>query len=181
MNENTLDNRQTHTPSASLNGEETGIFVDREGDWFYGDRPIFRKEILETFYQCLRQLDDGRYVLEWQGRLYPITVADTPFVITRVDRITNGSTEAHILLTFKHLADTEVLDPTTLWVGPENVLYCRIRGGRFLARFSRPAYYQIAQWIEPVEEDQFALRLGAHLYPVARTPQDNGGCEKDSG
>lgn len=160
-----------NTQTPSVNGDETGIYVDREGDWFYGERPIFRKEILETFYACLRLLDDGRYVLEWQGRLHPITVADTPFVITRVDRITNGAAEAHILLTFKHLEETEPLDPSTLWVGPENVLYCRVRRGRFPARFSRPAYYQVAQWIEPVDDDRFALRLGDRLYPIAQATE----------
>lgn len=155
----------------SVNGDETGISVDREGDWFYGERPIFRKEILETFYACLRLLDDGRYVLEWHGRLHPITVADTPFVITRVDRVTNGAAQAHIQLTFKHLQETEPLDPSTLWVGPENVLYCRVRHGRFPARFSRPAYYQVAQWIEPMDDDRFALRLGDRLYPIAQATE----------
>ena len=173
MTENTLHNRSLETPRASENAEETGIFVDPEGEWFYEDRPIFRKEILETFYQCLRLLDDGRYVLEWQGRLHPIRVADTPFVITRVDQVTNGSMQPHILLTFKHIADREMLDPTTLWVGPKNVLYCRIRNGRFPARFSRPAYYQVAHYIEAVEGDRFALRLGEHLYPIAQPyPQE---------
>ncbi len=177
MSGKTEDTNRENTPTPSINGDETGIFVDREGDWFYGERPIFRKEILETFYDCLRLLEDGRYVLEWQGRLHPITVADTPFVITRVDRITNGAAEAHVLLTLKHLKETELLDPATLWVGPDNVLYCRVRRGRFPARFSRPAYYQVAQWIEPVDEDRFALRLGDRLYPIAQ-PMEDGACRK---
>lgn len=177
MSGKTEDTSRENTQTPSGNGDETGIFVDREGDWFYGERPIFRKEILETFYDCLRLLEDGHYVLEWQGRLYPITVADTPFVIARVDRVTNGAAEAHVLLTLKHLKETEPLDPTTLWVGPDNVLYCRVRRGRFPARFSRPAYYQVAQWIEPVDDDRFALRLGDRLYPIAQ-PMENEACQK---
>lgn len=169
---------RAHTPAPSVGGEETGISVDQEGEWFYGERPIFRKEILETFYECLRLLEDGRYALEWQGRLHPITVADTPFVITRVDRVTNGAAEAHILLTLKHLKDTEPLDPSSLWVGRDNVLYCRVRRGRFPARFSRPAYYQVAQWIEPVDDDRFALRLGERLYPIAQPTEDDAGSPK---
>ncbi|MEJ5349843.1 MAG: hypothetical protein WHS46_14270 [Desulfosoma sp.] len=167
MSDDTLQSSQIRTETTTSNGEDILILVDREGDWFYGDRPIFRREILETFYQCLRLCDDGRYVLEWQGRVYPIVVADTPFVVTRVDRVTNGSNEIHLQLTFKHLAETEILDPRSLWVGAENVLYCRIRQGRFPARFSRPAYYQVAQWIEPLDEDRFALRLGDRLFPIA--------------
>lgn len=171
MNDNTVHTTRARAEATAPNGEDIPILVDREGDWFYGDRPIFRKEILETFYQCLRLLQDGRYVLEWQGRLYPIDVADTPFVITRVDRVTNGSDKTSIRLTFKHLAETEILKPETLWVGPENVLYCRVRQERFPARFSRPAYYQVAQWIEPLDDTRFALRLGQRLYPIAQ-PQD---------
>lgn len=172
MSDNTLQSVQARAHATASNGEDILILVDREGDWFYGDRPIFRKEILETFYQCLRLTPDGRYVLEWQGRVYPIAVADTPFVITRVDRITNGSGHAQIQITFKHLSETEILDPSSLWVGPENVLYCRVRQGCFPARFSRPAYYQVAQWIEPLDDVRFALRLGDRLYPIAQ-PQDN--------
>lgn len=179
MNEKNQHTSRENTPTPSVNGEETGIFVDPEGGWFYGERPIFRKEILETFFASLRLLDDGRYVLEWQGRLYPIAVADTPFVITRVDRITNGAEETHILLTFKHLEGTEPLDPSTLWVGRDNVLYCRVRHGRFPARFSRPAYYQVAQWIEPLDNDRFALRLGDRLYPIAQTTEHDAAFRKD--
>ncbi|ROQ90920.1 DUF1285 domain-containing protein [Desulfosoma caldarium] len=172
MSDNTLPSDQAHAHATPANEEDVLIFVDREGDWFYGNRPIIRKEILETFYQCLRLTRDGRYVLEWQGRLYPIAVADTPFVITRVDHLTDEFGRAQIQLTFKHLSETEILDPSTLWVGPENVLYCRVRQSRFPARFSRPAYYQVAQWIEPVDHARFALRLGDGLYPIAQPPDD---------
>ncbi|MBC7358405.1 hypothetical protein SAMN02745206_01424 [Desulfacinum infernum DSM 9756] len=147
--------------------EDVGIHVDAEGDWYYGNRLIFRKEILQTFYEHLGRGDDGGYFLEWQGKLHPIRVDDTPFVITRVDMVNDDAGTQRIRLTLKHLDEPEWLDPETVWVGRDNVLYCRVRDGAFPARFSRPAYYQIAQWIEPDEAGEgFSLRVGDRTYPV---------------
>ena len=50
----------------------------------------------------------------------------------------------------------EALRPDTLFVGQQNVLYCRVKGGTFPARFIRAAYYQLAQY---VEEDDGAFYL----------------------
>ena len=143
------------------------IRVDQEGDWFYEGRPIFRPEILALFYEQLRLREDGRYCLEWQGECHPIEVEDTPFVITRVDKEEDPSGKERIVLSLKHVSEKEVLDPESLYVGKDNVLYCRIRMGRFPARFSRPAYYQIAQWIEPDSSGTgFVLPLNGNLYPI---------------
>jgi hypothetical protein len=52
-------------------------------------------------------------------------------------------------------------------VGRENVLHCRIRDGAFPARFSRPAYYQIAQWIqEDPENGSFFIECDGKRYPI---------------
>ncbi|SMC22496.1 hypothetical protein SAMN02746041_01495 [Desulfacinum hydrothermale DSM 13146] len=150
-----------------MSSQEVDIHVDAEGDWHYGPRLIFRKEILQTFYEHLGRDEDGGYFLDWQGAHHPIQVDDTPFVVTRVDKVTDETGAERIRLTLKHLEEAEWLDPETLWVGRDNVLYCRVRGGSFPARFSRPAYYQIAQWIEPDEKGEgFVLRVGDGRYPI---------------
>ena len=41
----------------------------------------------------------------------------------------------------------EELSPETLHVGSENILYCRVKQGVFPARFTRAAYYQLAEFI----------------------------------
>ena len=54
----------------------------------------------------------------------------------------------------------EPLDPATLRVGAENVLYCRVKGGAHEARWLRPAYYDLMRHAEPVAG-------GAVVLPVA--------------
>ena len=59
----------------------------------------------------------------------------------------------------------EPLDPELVWVGPENVLYTKVRQGTIPARFNRPAYYQAAQWVQETPRG-FALGLGGKLFPL---------------
>ena len=42
----------------------------------------------------------------------------------------------------------ERLDPASLRVGAENVLYCRVKDGAHEARFLRPAYYDLTRHLE---------------------------------
>jgi hypothetical protein len=145
------------------------IFVDLEGDWYHGAQLITREDLLVTFYQNLQTDASGGYFVEWHGQRCGIQVADTPFVISRVDiEVAAPDHQPAIALRFKHWDRREVLDPATLRVGSDHVLYCRVLDGRFSARFSRPAYYQLARWIEWDEDGGgFFLRLGDNRYPIA--------------
>lgn len=157
-------------PSSSGNAFEVNpsdIFVDAEGDWYYKGNPIVREDIIELFLKSLRLNAEGIFSIEWGGQKCPLRVVDTPFVVSRADRVTGGSGDEQVSLKLRHLSDPEVLDARTLRVGKENVLYCRVRGGRFPARFSRPAYYQIAEWIDQDQASgEFYLELNADRYPV---------------
>jgi uncharacterized protein len=125
------------------------IYVDCEGDWFYQNNRITREDILESFYDHLQASAENSYVIVWEQQRCALRVDDTPFVITRVDRRSTGSAAGEqFLLTLKHVSAPEVLDPGSLWVGKDHVLYARIRSSLLRARFSRPAYYQIAAWIQ---------------------------------
>ena len=60
----------------------------------------------------------------------------------------------------------EVLDPQTLWLSRENVLYGLVKGRQIPARFLRAAYYQIAQYIEEEENGGFFLSLNHQKFPI---------------
>ncbi len=145
------------------------ISVDEEGEWRHEGVRMDRADIVEFFLENTQMTPDGAFFIAWQGNSCPILASDTPFVVSRVDRRTAPEAEGgeEILLTLRHLSGAEPLDPLSLRVGGANVLYCRVRQGRFPARFSRPAYYQLAQWIE---EDSatgdFYLELGARRYKI---------------
>jgi uncharacterized protein len=153
------------------------IRVDEEGDWTHRGVRIDRDDFIQLFLDHLVRCPDGSYVIEWKGSQCPIEVADTPFVVTRVDREEEGAAgEAVVRLTLKHLPHRERLDPRSLAVGAANILYCRVHEGRFPARFARPAYYQLAEWIvEDEETASFFLQLGASRYPIGNADTRIGG------
>lgn len=150
-------------PSSLPITEPSGITVDEEGNWFYRGNPIIREDILKLFYDHIRFIPDLGYVIEWQKALHPITVVDTPFVITRIDAERDGRNINTVWLTLKHIPEQEPLNPSTLFIGQHNILYCRIQNGAFIARFLRPAYYQLAELVEE-EKGKFFIEVGGEKY-----------------
>jgi len=150
----------TRTSPVALEGvPPCEISVDTEGNWYFEGNEITRTDILRTLLESVIVMEENTYGLEWEGKFCLLDTEDTPFVVSRVDRKVDASGEV-ILLTFKHLPGEEALDPSTLHANRENVLYCRIREGRFTARFLRPAYYQLAERIEEeAGEEKFYLEL----------------------
>jgi len=143
------------------------IHVDDEGDWFHKGNKIIREDILEFFYENLSRTSEGEFLIEWQGSRCRLEAADTPFVISRVDRGSQEQGKDEIFLTFRHLQQAESLAPETLQVGRQNVLYCQIRNGQFPARFSRPAYYQLAEWIqEDAGDGTYYLELNQKKFTI---------------
>jgi hypothetical protein len=141
------------------------IFIDKEGRWFHNGAEIVRRDIIRLFYANMQRDSWGRYVLHWHGSACSVEVEDTAFVVRRAD----GEESAFSL----HLSDDSVekLSPKTLSVGRENVLYCMVKDGRFPARFTRAAYYQLADHIEEEEGGGFFLRLGENKHPILRGQQ----------
>lgn len=162
-------------PGQQSSGDrDSGLFVDAEGDWYHDGAMIFRDNIISLFLENLSVSPSGTYQVRCNQEPYDLKAADTPFVVSRVDRISSETApekEEKILLRFKHLTIAEPLDPSTLRVGRENILYCTVRNGRFPARFSRPAYYQLAQWIEEDHDTgRFCLTLNGIRHFITGAP-----------
>lgn len=140
-----------------------GIFIDRDGKWYHQGIEMVRKDILSLFFEHITLCPDGTYLLELDGQRCRLDVADTAFVVMRVDQEEDSSFS--IIL---NDGTREVLVPR-LRVGKEGVLYCRVKNGRFPARFSRPAYYQIASYMDE-EGGIFFLPSGGVRHPVEQAP-----------
>ena len=143
------------------------IRIDKEGVWYYQGAEMFRREFVNFFYQHLQRDDHGRYVIELPNDRCYVEVDDTAFFVKAVYAVNGleGKGTAFRLL----LCDdtTEDLDPETLYVGPDNVIYCQVRNRTFPARFSRAAYYQLASHIEQDgSSDVFFLRCGSRRYDI---------------
>jgi hypothetical protein len=135
------------------------IRLDKEGRWFHEGVEITHRLTLDLFNRSIKRHPDGGYCLEVGYERAKIVVEDTPYMVKRVDvgdggaviRVSDGTEEA--------------LDPSTLSIGAENVLYCRVKGGEFPARFLRPAYYQLMQGLKETE-DGYAVEIGGRLWPL---------------
>ena len=142
------------------------ISIDKEGRWFHKGAEMIHREYIRLFYENMSLDDQGRYLIHWAGETCYVEVEDTAFVIRRVFFVSGGQSGApQYVLTLSD--DTEeALAPDTLYVGNENVLYCRVKEKRFPARFLRSAYYQLADHIIE-KEGSFFLPLNKTMYPIS--------------
>ena len=143
------------------------IRIDKEGVWYYKGAEMFRKDILDVFYRNLKRDKSGRYIIEFKNDRCYLDVEDTPFVVKTVNRTdskSDGNEAMHILLNDQTV---EKLDPGTLWIGKDNVLYCYVKNKKFYARFSKASYYQIAKYIEHDDErDDYYIPLNGRDYYI---------------
>ncbi|MEE9912572.1 MAG: DUF1285 domain-containing protein [Deltaproteobacteria bacterium] len=141
------------------------IKIDKDGIWYYRGAHMFRKDILSVFFEHLKIDDCGKYLIELNEEIYYLDVEDTAFVVTAVYGTkagTNGNETMEIMLSDDSL---EKLDLKSLSVGRDNVMYCRVKNGRFAARFTRKSYYQLAEFVETDEAgEQFYIALNNQRY-----------------
>jgi uncharacterized protein len=139
------------------------IRFGRDGRWYADGRPIENPRIADLFSQHVQRRPDGGYMLRIADEQAPIVVEDTPYVVTGVDIDSAG-------VVWIELSDRsrERLDPHSLVVGADDVLYCRVKDAAEPARFLRAAYYQIAPHIRATAPGAFAIRLPSGDYPIGR-------------
>jgi hypothetical protein len=143
------------------------IRIDKEGIWYYGDKEISRKEVVFFFYKNLTRDQKGRYLIELENERCYVEVEDTPFVVRSAQKMVSEGKNHEIICLALSDGTSERLDPATLLVGRENVLYCTIKSGVFSARFSRAAYYQIADYIEyDVTRDAYFIPLNGQSFYI---------------
>ena len=128
------------------------ITIDKEGRWYHKGAEMIHREFIRLFYDNMELDSIGRYIIDWKGQRCYVDVEDTAFVVRRVthqEKVAEGVKERFLL----SLSDDteEDLVPETLYVGRDNVLYCRVKNRTFPARFTRAAYYQLTEYVQ--EED----------------------------
>ena len=139
------------------------IFIDKEGRWFHKEAEMVHREIIEHFYRHMEMDADGRIIINWRGDRCYVEVEDTPFIVKRVSAISSGHGANESFKLYLSDGEREELLPESLRIGEKGVLYCSVRGGTFPARFSRPAYYQLAEHIKE-ERGKFYLPFKGKKY-----------------
>lgn len=134
-----------------------------DGRWYADDEPVLHERLARLFSRYLRRKPSGGYEIWIDARYHSdVDVEDTPYVITRADADTSGQFTIDL-----NDGTTEVLIPESLQVGSNDVLYCAVKNGTERARFLRPAYYQLANFIEEIGPGRFQLRCGGTRHPIA--------------
>ncbi|HXJ37514.1 MAG TPA: hypothetical protein VMS22_26095 [Candidatus Eisenbacteria bacterium] len=132
------------------------ITFGKDGRWYCDDEIIPNKAICRLYARAMTIDADGIARLRLGEDEAHVTIEDTPWVVVQVE---GGPARGfQILLNDETL---EPLDPATLRVGPDNVLYCRVKDARHEARFLRPAYYELMRHCVPGPEGTLVLPVGS--------------------
>ncbi len=118
------------------------LFIDKEGRWFQNGAEIIHPGIYRLFSDALEQTSDGEYRVRIGRETCKVEVEDAPFVVKAIRDGVAG--RISLLLNDGALDD---FDPNDFWIAANGVPYCGVKGGRFPARFLRPAYYALAQYV----------------------------------
>jgi hypothetical protein len=136
------------------------IRINTEGEWFFNGAPIVNRRVLELFNASIQPDARGGYCLHIGEETSPLTVEDTPYVVTHIEREPDAG---RFVIRLSDGASEELcLD--TLYLAADNVPYCRVKSGRFSARFKRAPYYALAAFIEQEGERFFVQLNGSRHY-----------------
>ncbi len=135
--------------------------MDCEGNLWHEGTLFDDPPVLKFFMRKMEKLPDGRFKVICQGETCFIEPEDVPYVVQDI-RLVGDQVELIFPGDYR-----ERLDPNTLWVGKENVLYCKTRGGEFEARFNRKPYLELAKKVDfDSQNHQYVLQLGQKAYPI---------------
>lgn len=135
--------------------------LDTEGQLWHEGSLFEDPTLLNFFMKKMDQLPDGRFQVICQGETCLIEPEDAPYVVLDIEK---KGEKIELIFPGDY---REILDPSSLYVGKDNVLYCKVRAGRFAARFNRKPYFELSHWINLDEtRHEFFLNLGKKHFPI---------------
>jgi hypothetical protein len=145
--------------------EQSGIKLDKGGHFWHRGALIEHAGVEAAFHRWMVRDERGRYLLRTDRDWCVVEVEDAPLVVRSVDLEPGGGAVT------LHLSDgtREGLVPASLVQSDDHVLYCQVERG-WPARFSRTAYYQLAERLESDPSGRPALRVDGALHPVQARP-----------
>lgn len=136
-------------------------WIDAEGQLWHEGSDLEDPGLLNFFMRKMETLPDGRFHVLCQGEDCFITAEDVPYVIQNI-QVSPDQIEVIFPGAYR-----EKLDPSTLRVGTGNVLYCRVREGKFRARFNRKSYLELAKQVQfDAKKNTYSLTIGQKTYPI---------------
>ncbi len=157
--------------------ESPEIRIDRDGVWYYRNMEMKRREIVQYFYQHLRRDHQGHYQIELNHEHCHIQVDDVPYVIYSVSLGLAGADGQPGMVVSLSDGSCEELNPETIRIGEQGIPYCRVKNSQHEVRFSRQAYYQLAENMNyDPHQDRYFITIGTRSYTLAvKQSTENGG------
>jgi len=141
---------------------ESTIVLDREGRFHHDGEPVTHPGVARALHRWIGIGSDGRYILQTGPIWCYFRVEDVPFLVRGVREDADG-----FVLSLDDETE-EPLDPSTLHLGTDGVLRCRVKSGRFPARLDRHAHFVLAERLETDAAGGLHLAAGGRKWPVER-------------
>ncbi|MBK9265424.1 MAG: hypothetical protein IPM54_37265 [Polyangiaceae bacterium] len=127
---------------------ESTIVLDREGSFWHDGVRVEHGALEEALHRWIsKHPDDGRLILTNGYDWCYFRAEGTPYIV-RALRVADDGRSAELVLSD---ATDEPLDPRNLCIGDEGVVFARVKGGSFEARFSRHAQTALAPLLVSAE------------------------------
>ena len=153
--------------------------INEEGELLFEGKPLLDEKTIGFFLRHLKPIDENDsdaspliksdnppdYVVHCQGEKNFITCLDAPLVTTSLDITTSKEGKLLSVTLIFRGGIKEVLDPKTLCVGKNNILYFMAFKGKVRGRFSRKCYIEITNFISE-KEDAYTLEINDETYPI---------------
>jgi len=153
-------------PKAGFYTVESGkISFRRDGNWYSDDDRIDNPRIAKLFSQSIKRNPDGSYFLQVAEERASIAVEDTPYVVRALEDDELGG-----FVMVLNDDTREPLDPEAIEIGADNVLYARVKGGDWRARFLRSAYYHLSDRFESDNRGRYYLNLRGKRHLLRAAP-----------
>jgi hypothetical protein len=137
--------------------ENSRIRLDREGRFWHEESLVEHPRVAEAFHRGLGRAPDGRATLKVGNTWCYIQVEDSLYLVRRaLCESSEGDVLAACVLRLDDGSE-EALEPATLAVNGEGVLYARVKEGREWARFIPEAQLALGRYIDG--DDDGALRV----------------------
>jgi hypothetical protein len=136
--------------------------IDRDGAWHHEGMEITHAGIVANLWEGLERDAEGHFLRVGPVRI-PVEVEDVPFIVVRVEPAGDG------LALILNDGTRAPLAPETVRLGAGEAPYCAVKGGRFEARLSRAAAYQLlGHMSEGPAGGPPVLTLGARRWEIPR-------------
>jgi hypothetical protein len=146
----------------------SGLSIDDEGRFLHRGEPITHPRTLEVLWRSLERVPDGRWLVRIGRESAYVDAGETPW---RVRGLAERDGAPPLLL----LAGgaQEPLDPSTVTLGRDGVVRCRLASGDH-ARFTRAGQLALAPYLDedPPGTGHFHVTVGGARWKLG--PQSRG-------